>query len=305
LQRAVVVPAIGLHDGSSIDPSAVAHDYLRDGLVVVRGLLSPSELASVRAAGDAMLDAASTATHDPDYLQRDDVPYRVEYVVDKDPSIAALAAHPRLLELVEAILGTDFVPTWDSMVFKAEGVGAPIPWHRDVASTGAGFGSGRVFNIGVYLDDADLTTCLWAIPGSQSWDDDRATAALHRPADDAEGFRAAGGIPIPVGAGDVIVHDVFAVHGSPPTAGALRRVVYFEYRPIELELRIGPHVPEYVAVKQQGLVACLRRRVGLGIDSPGDAYRYRPAAPYDEFDRAEPATLRYPHERWWRRPDSS
>lgn len=190
------------------------------------------------------------------------------------------------------------------MVFKGEGAGATIAWHRDVAETGSGFAAGRVFNVGVYLDDADLTTSVWMIPGSQAWGDDRATAALQRPPEDAEGFRTAGGVPVRVGAGDAIVHDVFAVHGSPPTAGMLRRVVYFEYRPIEVELEIGPHVREYVALEQQSLVACIRRRAALGIDDPPDAFAYRPSPPHSRFDRSEPATLRHPHEQWWRRPGS-
>jgi len=76
---------------------------------------------------------------------------------------------------------------------------------------------------------------------------------------------------------------------------------YFEYRPIEVELEIGPHVPEYVDRKQQSLVACIRRRAALGIDAASGAFAYRPSPPYDRFDRSDPATLRYPHEQWWRR----
>ena len=38
---------------------------------------------------------------------------------------------------VAKIQGPNFIPTWDSMVFKQEGAGAAIPWHRD-AGTGNG-----------------------------------------------------------------------------------------------------------------------------------------------------------------------
>ena len=66
------------------------------------------------------------------------VPFRVEYVVDKMESCKHLSAHPFLLKSIAQIQGPDFIPTWDSLVFKYEGDGVPIKWHRDASSDSVG-----------------------------------------------------------------------------------------------------------------------------------------------------------------------
>src|SRR5215217_3665065 len=74
---------------------------------------------------------------DPDYLYRthdltgESVPYHIQYVVDKSAACRTLLGHQFLLRCIEKLQGHNFVPTWDSMVFKMEGAGAQIEWHRD------------------------------------------------------------------------------------------------------------------------------------------------------------------------------
>jgi hypothetical protein len=60
--------------------------------------------------------------------------------------------------------------------------------------------------------------------------------------------------------GDVIIHNILVLHGSPAAQSHLRRVIYYEFRPAEVELAIGPHTPEYIPLKQHLLLACLRDR---------------------------------------------
>jgi phytanoyl-CoA hydroxylase len=66
------------------------------------------------------------------------VPFRVEYVVDKMESCKRLIAHPFLLKSIAQLQGPDFLPTWDSLVFKYEGDGVPIKWHRDASAESIG-----------------------------------------------------------------------------------------------------------------------------------------------------------------------
>jgi len=58
------------------------------------------------------------------------------------------------------------------MVFKCAGGGASVPWHRD--SNTSLVDETPIFNVGIYLDHSDPTNCLWAIPGSHLWSDQRA-----------------------------------------------------------------------------------------------------------------------------------
>lgn len=66
------------------------------------------------------------------------VPFRVEYVVDKMESCRHLIAHPFLLSAIARIQGPNFLPTWDSLVFKYESDGVPIKWHRDASADSIG-----------------------------------------------------------------------------------------------------------------------------------------------------------------------
>ena len=144
------------------------------GLLVVRNVLSPAELAAMRAATLPLVERAERGTDDPDYFYKaheetgERTPFRVEYVIDKTDAGKALLGHPFVLRSVEKLQGRNFVPTWDAMVFKREGMGVAIPWHRDAGVAHTREEVAPIFNVDFYLDEADLTNCLWGIPGSQS-----------------------------------------------------------------------------------------------------------------------------------------
>lgn len=111
--------------------------FREEGVLVLRGLLQPEELAVLQRETLALVQRAQGQQDDPDYLYTthettgEEVPYRVEYVLDKSPACRALLGQPSVLRLVERLQGPHFIPTWDSMVFKVESAGASIPWHRD------------------------------------------------------------------------------------------------------------------------------------------------------------------------------
>jgi ectoine hydroxylase-related dioxygenase (phytanoyl-CoA dioxygenase family) len=104
--------------------------------------------------------------------------------------------------------------------------------------------------------------------------------------------------------GDVLLHNILVLHGSPENrSDHLRRVVYYEFRAAHVEEAIGPHVPEYIPLKQKVLLASIARR-GQAPYAVGETpYQYRPPAPYDTVtlaDGEEPPTYRYPHGDYWR-----
>jgi hypothetical protein len=104
--------------------------------------------------------------------------------------------------------------------------------------------------------------------------------------------------------GDVLVHDVLVLHGSMPTSGSLRRVAYYEFRPIDVEVPYGPHTVEYVGLKQRVLAAALRARARVPYAVGEEPFAYG-AAPVggDGADWAtDPSTWRYAHEDHWRTP---
>ncbi len=280
--------------------------FRRHGVLAVRGLVDDVELAELRQAAGALIDESLRTRFNTDVvwtLESQDpaaAPVRIEYVVDKSPPIARMAGHPLLLAVMEALVGPNLIPTWDSLVFKTE-LGAPrLAWHRDgemyrhaVGVTGGG----RVIDAGIYLDAAPTDNCVWCLPGSNYWDDGRVERTAARL--NASEWDATGAVPAVMEPGDVLLHNILTLHAAPAVQGSVRRVVYFEYRPGELEWQVGPHVPEYVGLKQQVLLACLDlRRAAVPREQP---FAYQPAEALRRWEGLpELSTYRFPHEEYWR-----
>jgi phytanoyl-CoA hydroxylase len=262
----------------------------------VRDVLHPDELGALREETLRLVERAREGTDDADFLYTkheltgERVPYRVEFVLDKSPACRALLAHPFVLRSVEKLQGPDFVPTWDSMVFKVAGAGAAVGWHRDQLVDHEPVAP--VFNVDFYLDASDRTNCLWAIPGSHRVSNDDAQRIVERMSSD--GFRTEGAVALEMHPGDVLFHDILVVHGSPAAQSGLRRVLYYEFRASEEEQLHGPHRPEYAALKRRVLRTCLVERATRSYAAGEDPYRVGDA------DAEPPPTFRYRHEDYWR-----
>jgi phytanoyl-CoA hydroxylase len=291
--------------------AAQAEFFRANGLLVLRGVLHGEELAALQRQTQTLVEQARAGTDHPDFFYRDReggaprIPFRVEYVIDKRTACRALLGHPFILRSVEALQGQGFIPTWDSMVFKNAGAGAGIPWHRDAGTHAVHPELSHrfpIFNVDFYLDRADRSNCVWGILGSNTWAQERADAAI------AElnhgGFQHLhGAVPITMEPGDVILHNILALHGSPPTTGALRRVIYYEFRPGPIERAMGPHTPPYLGLKQRVLLACQRERARTAYAAREEAYAYAPEPghePANLLEGEELATHRYPHHEYWR-----
>ncbi|MBA3709941.1 MAG: phytanoyl-CoA dioxygenase family protein [Planctomycetes bacterium] len=286
-------------------------EFFKDnGLLVIRNLIAPAELALLQSETRTLVDRAVAGDEDPDFAYKEHeltgtrVPFRVEYPVDKLPSCKVLAGHPFVLRSVEMLQGRNFIPTWDSMVFKNAGAGTGIPWHRD---SGDGCGASKrdrpIFNVDIYLDASDRSNCVWGIPGSNRWAQERADETIARL--NSGGFSTEGATPIEMQPGDCLFHNILALHGSAPAQSHLRRVIYYEYRPGETEREFGPHTLGYIPEKQRVLAACLRHRAAAPYARGERPFVYRPDADFTAPTLAAgewPATYRYPHGQFWRPP---
>lgn len=280
-----------------------ARYFLDNGFLVIRGVLAGEELNLVQEEMAKLYDRGTAGVKDdPDYMygkgakSGNDVLRRIEYVIDKSDPMKVLLGHPFILRTVEKIQGASFIPTWDSMVLKAPDEGIIVPWHRDAMVPKGCIDPRPIFNVDFYLDQADLKSCLWVIPGSNHWDRERAEARCSQP-----GFDTSDAIPVPMNPGDVILHNIMVLHGSPDGDGnALRRTVYYEFRPGEIELAYGPHTTEYLKLKQQVLLDCIERRKQAGYAQGETPFTYAPSGELAVKNIVKPATYRYPHASYWR-----
>ncbi|MEK0314988.1 phytanoyl-CoA dioxygenase family protein [Cohnella sp. 56] len=283
-----------------------AQFFLDNGFLVIKGALQGEELRTVQAEMDQQVALGVAGVQDdPDYMYGKggktgrSILRRIEYVIDKSDPMKALLGHPFILRSVEKLQGRNFIPTWDSMVLKMPGEGIIVPWHRD-AQMPAGCTDARpIFNVDFYLDPADLATCLWVIPGSNKWSPEACKARVDQ--DGADRFSTEDAIPVPLEAGDAILHDITVLHGSPAGDGnPLRRTIYYEFRPGEIEWSYGPHTREYLGLKQQMLLECLDRRAAAPYAQGEKPFVYDPDGDFALGARTASDTFRYPHLDYWR-----
>jgi ectoine hydroxylase-related dioxygenase (phytanoyl-CoA dioxygenase family) len=238
-------PANSSNVHSHLTPEQVAF-YDENGYLVLPGLVPPDLLERLRSAGDRWIESGHGLDGAPDGAdyQFTDRPtgrvmFRVDYLHDKgEPVSLELLGAPEILGVAESLAGPNFVPTYESMVFKNSGDGAAIHWHQDAVHPR----KSRIFNVDIYLDESAAGAgALRVVPGSHRQVADICTL------EDAYEWDIPGSIEVPLQPGDVLIHDVMLIHGSPPTLGnKLRRTIYYEFRAAEQILTEGPWDAEWV-----------------------------------------------------------
>lgn len=215
--------------------------YDENGYLLLRNWIPAPMLKRLQAAGETWIANGLKATdddpHRPDYLFAErptgKTMWRVDYVHNKGQVASLeLLGSPQVLEVAQSMCGPNFVPTYEAMVFKQEGDGAVVKWHQDAVHTR----THRIFNYDLYLDESRSGGgALWVIPKSHFHGQDICRLT------DEYGWNVPGSIEVEMAPGDVLLHDVMVVHGSPQTEGnRLRRTIYYEFRAAEEIIQDGP-----------------------------------------------------------------
>jgi phytanoyl-CoA hydroxylase len=249
--------------------------YRQQGFLVIRNLINEQESGILSDGTAKLISRAIQDCDDEDYYYKrhkstgKTVPYRIDDLTDKLECCKGLLGHPSILRAIASLQGANFFPLWDNMVFKLPQGGAGHSWHRDAVpywNAQSDIEVGAVVS-GIYLDAADLTNCLWVIPGSHYWADDRMPTAGEFVSD------CDGAIPIPVQAGDAILHNVLTFHASAPSQRSLRRVIYFLFRQIAPDWLRDSRMIETITPKQQAVIESIRLRSTLEVRD-ADRFQY-------------------------------
>jgi ectoine hydroxylase-related dioxygenase (phytanoyl-CoA dioxygenase family) len=212
-----------------------------NGYLVLRNWIPLALLERLQAASAAWIAEGAQLTpqsagDDYNFAERPAGPalFRVNYLHNKGQvaSLELLGA-PQVLAVAESLCGPNFVPTYESLVFKQADDGEKIPWHQDAVHPTRRH---RIFNFDVYLDPSRRGAgALRVIPGTHTARQD--ICALT----DAYGWEHPDAIEVELDPGDVLLHNVMVVHGSPRVEGkGLRRTIYYEFRSAEEILEDGP-----------------------------------------------------------------
>jgi ectoine hydroxylase-related dioxygenase (phytanoyl-CoA dioxygenase family) len=255
-------------------PSALGKDeaeaYHRDGFVVPRYRMAASDLAELQRLTDRLIadnphlrDTPMTCPH---------IPNSGVQKLKSTPEWLAVSTNPRIIDLVEGLLGPDII-LWGSNLFHKRSVEGPAtPWHRD----GAHWVMRPLVTCSVWIavTNASLENgCLRFIPGSHATKElgehyDSTEPGLLFPGTIRETeYDEADAVDVPVEAGQMILFDAHTIHSARSNHDERGRTGY--------SLRFMPatsHFYHDLAVRR---------------DTPGSAQHTRPLVLVRGHDRAE------------------
>lgn len=204
-------------------------DFHRDGFAVIDGMIPPHEIEALRKATNASEISSELLRQGSD---RNAV--HLLGLTGRDPVFLALARDPRILDLVEAVLGADIQLQHAKLAIKPtlKGHGA-YAWHQDFAFFP--HTNTSLVAVMVMLDDAtEENGCMRAVRGSH-----RSGLLEHRVRGSFSGgcqerSRFGDGadiVPMTPKAGGISIHHCLTLHGSADNRSGLpRRGLVFQYR---------------------------------------------------------------------------
>lgn len=265
----------------------------QNGYVICRGVLHQDELENFRSESRRLIDeilgggpAGAMCNRGPE-----GIPYYLNYLHAHPNSFSLrLLAHPFVGDLLTRMVGPDFIPCYESLVFKLPGHGSSVPWHRDGNS---GIGSERVFNIDIYPDRSTVeNSCVWVVPGSHLWEQERAMEMVERGRRD---FDLPEAVPAEMEPGDVLLHHVKVLHGSQENHSSdLRRVVYFDNRAASWNRKYGWFPPELISKRCRLYQFALHERRTNPYPSDDETFDYIPPEGLPRWSPGEPVDLHSP-----------
>jgi len=224
-----------------MDLAAIAEAYRRDGYVAVPGLLAPDEVEALRAEAAAIArgERGSVVGAAPADGRSDEAiiaeVLAIHFPHKLSAPMRAAMSHPRVVEVLTALLGPD-VKAMQTMLF-VKGAGKPgQAWHQDEHYIATRDRS--LCGAWIALDDATIENgCMWMQPGSHArgvlWPTRRHGDARFDSADEAFGYpyEREGGVAVELAAGGVAFFNGYVLHRSLPNrrAAGFRRVLVTHY----------------------------------------------------------------------------
>ena len=227
-----------------------------NGYLAIDGVLEPREVGDLRDALDRLSSTAADLEESNDRFKLqafgDGGGSRVVQQIAEPHEIApewmTLARDPRILGVVEDLLGSNILLYYSMLMMKPARNGFHAPWHQDFAF----FVHDRaaLLAVQVYLDDSTLENgCVHVVPGSHKlgllnhFRDGRFTEIVEG---DTERFDRQQ-VALPVKAGGIALWHCLTLHSSPPNhSDHPRRAIVFEYKDPSARLLGGSFSPNEV-----------------------------------------------------------
>lgn len=142
-----------------------------------------------------------------------------------------IAAHPDILDMMEQLIGPDLI-LWGTVLFYKRAHQGPVtPWHRD--ATAYPIEPMATTSVWIAVTDSKLDNgCLRFIPGSHTAREAGTHDKTAQPGQyfagslDAGEFDESQAVDVELQAGQMLVFDVYAIHGGRANHGARARGGY-------------------------------------------------------------------------------
>lgn len=211
--------------------------YHENGYLGIEGVYSMAEIEELRRVTDEFVEASRahtehTAVFDLEPGHTPEAPRlrRLKEPVDQHEVYNQALRHPKVLDIVEQLVGKGVRTNGNKLNMKSAGFGSPVEWHQDWAFYP--HTNDDLLAVGVALDDMMLENGpLLVIPGSHKWrvfshhEDGFFVGAVSETVPQADQA-----VPIELKAGGISIHHVRALHASAPNVSDRpRRLLLFQY----------------------------------------------------------------------------
>ncbi|MCI2418238.1 phytanoyl-CoA dioxygenase family protein [Saccharopolyspora sp. K220] len=211
-------------------------DYRERGFIAVDDVLTPAEVAEIRAATDEFVERSrAVTTHtdvfdlEPGHSAESPRLRRLKQPHLRHGAFDRALRNDRILDIVGQLIGPGIRFQNTKLNLKSPEFGSPVEWHQDWAFYP--HTNDDVLAVGIAIDEMALCNgCLMVVPGSHrgpvlSHHQDGYFVGAVPP--DGLADRA---VPIELRAGGISVHHARLLHGSAPnTSDRPRRFLLFEY----------------------------------------------------------------------------
>jgi phytanoyl-CoA hydroxylase len=223
----------------SVDPKAV-RQFHDEGYAPVGPILTPDELAGLRAAYDRIFQATEKPSSYRNLGQREGEetsPGAVLQIIDMhklDEAFRRILYKEELLDVAVALMDAPNLRLYhDQALYKPPIHGDVVPWHQDNGYWK--LDPPRAASCWIALDDADTENgCMWVIPGSHRAGEvghERAGHYIAQLKADADESIA---VPIPLPAGSAMFHHCRTLHHTKPNqTPRQRRAWVIHYMPAD------------------------------------------------------------------------
>jgi phytanoyl-CoA hydroxylase len=183
---------------------------------------------------------------------------KIDGLVQNDDLFRRLGTHPRIVNVLESILGPDIKLFRNSLLLKPPDIGSPKGWHQD--SPYWPIEPMDLCSCWFALDDATLENgCMVVLPGAHHDGPLRHVSVTDDfvvPEESLDLSRALS-VPMPAGSG-LFFHSLLPHYTAPNRSKNWRRAIALSYMSARSRYTDEGKGPEYFTIRGQSFPGCVR-----------------------------------------------